>query len=145
MWLWRPPQGPMGPYRLSSVSLSSSSPPFLSVHCQLNKSICLNTQEGNRQQWDGLLQTESLACRRLHPPHGVKNNQHFIWLSRQTGALRDYYLSAMFVQQPEKTPTCFVYMQGNSRNSEKKILLSKKSNKMWPFWHILWLHIKKSL
>lgn len=28
-------------YRVCSVSLASSSPPFLSVHCRLNKSICL--------------------------------------------------------------------------------------------------------
>lgn len=29
------------------------------------------------------------------PPRSVKNNQPFIWLTRQTGALREYYLSGV--------------------------------------------------
>lgn len=35
-----PSRAPGTSSRVSSVSLSSSLPPFLSVHCQLNKSIC---------------------------------------------------------------------------------------------------------
>lgn len=153
-----PLQGPTGPSLQSLLCLSvqfitttpqctlsaeqihlSPSNHLEQTHCQL-----LVTEGGNRRGSEGLLdfQKETLACWRLQPPHGVKNNQHFDWLSRQTGALRERYLSAMFVQHPEKTRTCFVYMQGSSSNGEIISLFSKQSHKMWQTCHILWLHIK---
>lgn len=68
-----------------------------------------------REQGDGLLhsQTGSLASVILEqPPCSVKNNQLFIWLTRQTGALREYYLSGVCstTRQTENTLTQYKYI-----------------------------------
>lgn len=135
MCLWRPSPGPYGTplQSLLCFSVQFSSPPFLSVHCQLNKSICLRrtiwneptvnniTEEGNRRGSEMGFWTYRQRAWPVGdsiPPTVLKITSTSSDLSRQTGPLREYYLSAMFVQQKEETRTCFVYIEGNSRNSE---------------------------
>lgn len=120
--------------------------PSVSIEPFGRNPLSTTIHRGGKQtgQWgaSGLAGREFGLSETPSPPHSVKNNQHFNWLSRQTGALREYYLSAMFVQHPEKTRACFVYMQGDSRNSEIISLFCKESHKMWQICRILWLHIK---
>lgn len=131
-----PPPPHPGPYRVPSVSLSSSSPPFLSVHCQLNKSICLrrtiwneptvsyNTQrretDGAGRWASGLADWEfglSDTPTTPRPPVVLKITSASSDCPDRLG-LGGTIIFAMFVQQREKTRTFLVYMQRNSRNSE---------------------------
>lgn len=116
----RAPTGPNCVW-VSTLTLSSLSPPF-SVYIVSWTNPSASTEpfgviplwtrihRGGKQtgQWDGLLdlQTQSLACQILQRPHHhhprVKNNQHSSHWPDRRGALRGYYLSEVFVQQPEE-------------------------------------------
>lgn len=111
------------------------------AHCLLQY-----TEEGNRRGremgfWTCRLRVWPVGySNNPPPPRGVKNNQRFIWLSRQTGAWRDYYLCNVCSTARKDTHVLGLHAKEFQKQWNHFIIFR---NKMWQIWHILWLYIKK--
>lgn len=86
---------------LSAGELHLSPPSHLEQSHREKKNTQRRETEGVRVRWACALAERGVQVQRLwylnNPPTpcSVKNNQPFIWLTRQTGALREYYLSGV--------------------------------------------------
>ncbi len=96
-----------------------------------------------REKWDGLLHSQTHSTHRSlaslileQPPCSVKNNQLFIWLTRQTGALREYYLSGVCstTRQTENTHThthTHTYIYTHTHTHADKQIKEDQAGQIW--------------